>query len=131
VLFNTLPALLCPSVNSIATPLPVFTVVGDPDSASSRAVQLVIASCSVVLQYPVHPQAQASMLIAWSLIVAPVIAATQSQTTHTQLQISVAMPAARFRQILSLALTQVRGIEEGIQSKTMSSQVNQHTCEEI
>jgi len=45
---------LHPSTNRVATPLPVFTIVGDPDSEFSCTVQLVIAPCSVVLQYSVH-----------------------------------------------------------------------------
>ncbi len=53
-LFDTLPALLHPSVDSVATPLPVITIVGDPDSALSCTVQLVVAPYSVMLQYPVR-----------------------------------------------------------------------------
>jgi len=86
-LFNALPAPLHPSVDRVATPLPVFTVVGDPDSASSRTVQLVVAPCSTVRRYQCVPQARASTSFARSLVAAPVIAATQSRTTHTQLQI--------------------------------------------
>ncbi len=117
-LFNALPAPLHPSVDRVATPLPVFTVVGDTDSAPSCTVQLVAAPCSTVLRYQCVPQARASTSFARTLIAAPVIAATQSRTTHTQLQIQAATLAARSSQILSLALTQVRGIAESTRSKT-------------
>jgi len=52
-LFDALPVLLHPSVDSIATPLPVITIVGDPDSALPCTVQPIVTPYSVMPHYPV------------------------------------------------------------------------------